>query len=289
MARRSRGQRVMMVPRLILLVGIVVTSSCASPAWADHECDGVYCDVGGDDSAIVGQGALLIPGASDVGVRAASSASLDCPDCEWKLVIACPSGDPTDPNDQLCIGASVNCPPDRYRFIVNFRRPPAPFSRVGEVCLGGGVEPLSPDAVGRAVRDRFVEILPAARPGYQPPNGTLVNLPTIFMAGQPSEIGPESLSLLGFDIVLTADAGWTWTFEPGVSQAFDVPGGRYPNQDVTYTYEQPGPRSVSVTTTWTGEFTADGLGPFPVAGPPVTQTADLALDVREARARLVAD
>ena len=148
---------------------------------------------------------------------------------------------------------------------------------------------MSLQDLSEVVRSSFVELLPGQQPSFQPPNGGLVNLPTIFAVGQPGSIGPESLSLLGFDIVLTADAGWTWTFEPGVSQAFDVPGGRYPNQDVTYTYEQPGPRSVSVTTTWTGEFTADGLGPFPVAGPPVTQTADLALDVREARARLVAD
>lgn len=289
MKRRGRSQlRLLSLALAVILCSFGWLSSDTTMAQEEPPCD-FECDFGGDDErdAIVASGSIMLPASGLPNPPSLPAVAADCPGCEWRLTPRCRTSDPF--GNDLCLGARVGCPPDHVKYRVLLRRPPAAtFSQVGEICLGGG-SLQTVVSLGQAVRDRLIERLPRQGPSYQPPNGALVNLPTIFAVGQPPGIGPESLSLLGFDIVLTADAGWTWTFEPGVSQAFDVPGGRYPNQDVTYTYEQPGPRSVSVTTTWTGEFTADGLGPFPVAGPPVTQTADLALDVREARARLVAD
>jgi hypothetical protein len=67
-----------------------------------------------------------------------------------------------------------------------------------------------------------------------------------------------------------------------------VPGGAWPDKSVSYTYGQPGTRQVSVTTTWQGQFMVDGLGPFPVNGPAVSQTsAPIAVPVREVRSELV--
>jgi hypothetical protein len=48
-----------------------------------------------------------------------------------------------------------------------------------------------------------------------------------------------------------------------------------------------GRRSVTVQSVWRGEFTVEGLGPFPVPGAPLTQSATLTVLVRAAHARLV--
>jgi hypothetical protein len=130
--------------------------------------------------------------------------------------------------------------------------------------------------------------LPDAAPSFQPAAGGLVNLPTIFAAGEPATMTTESFDVLGFAIVVTAQARWEWTFDDGVTQPFDAPGGQYPNDDVAYTYDVAGGRQVSVTTYWDASFTIDGDGPYQVPGPEISKTAGpIAVPVREAKSELV--
>jgi hypothetical protein len=133
-----------------------------------------------------------------------------------------------------------------------------------------------------------VNYLPDASPSFQPVEGGLVNLPTIFAAGEPESIRTEPFDVLGFEVVVTATARWEWTFEPGTTQEFTKPGGAYPDDSVSYTYDGAGARDVSVTTYWTASFTVDGQGPFAVPGPEISKTAGpIAVPVREARSQLV--
>jgi hypothetical protein len=88
--------------------------------------------------------------------------------------------------------------------------------------------------------------------------------------------------------VVTATARWEWTFDDQVTKAFDEPGGLYPDDAVSWTYDASGSRDVSVTTYWKASFTVNGDGPFAVPGPEISKTAGpLAVPVREARSVLV--
>ena len=49
--------------------------------------------------------------------------------------------------------------------------------------------------------------------------------------------------------------------------------GAWPNDAVAHTYGSAGTFPVVVTTEWQAWFTVDGLGPFPVEGPPVARSA----------------
>jgi hypothetical protein len=130
--------------------------------------------------------------------------------------------------------------------------------------------------------------LPAQDPSFQPAAGALVNVPAIFAVGQPATIGEDTFDLAGMQVDVTARARWTWDFGDGTSETFTRPGGGYPNTDVTHTYTTSDDRSVVVTTTWEGTYVVDGLGPFAVDGPPVTQvSAPIALPVRQAESELV--
>jgi hypothetical protein len=163
-----------------------------------------------------------------------------------------------------------------------------PWQLIDTICLGPGERPASVADVGEQVRERVVTYLPDAAPSFQPAQGGLVNLPTIFAAGEPGSIRTESFDVLGFTVVVTATARWEWTFDDGVTQAFDKPGGAYPNDDVAYTYGVAGGREVRVTTYWDASFTVDGDGPFQVPGAEISKTsAPITVPVREASSELV--
>jgi len=217
----------------------------------------------------------------------ATASNADCVNCEWTISPACFVDGPAEAS--MCAGGANGCAAaGDIRYRVYLRIPPAPWQLVDTVCLGPGERPVSVADIGAAVRERVVNYLPDAAPSFQPVSGGLVNLPTIFAAGEPGSIRTEEFDVLGFRVVVTATARWEWTFDRGVTEAFTEPGGAYPDRSVSYTYAGSGPRTVSVTTYWEAEFTVDGDGPFAVPGGEISKTAaPLDVPVRQAGSELV--
>ena len=243
-------------------------------------------DIGGnqDLGAIVGRGSILLPGdfSGDPSIR---NGAVNCVDCEWRRRPDCLDA----AIDTLCAGVTFGCPVGQIRYQILLRRPPYPwFSVVGTICMGPGEVLRSPDDIARTARDSFIELLPRARPSYQPANGALVNLPAIFAANEPTEVGPIYRTLSGYRVRITASARWRWGFGDGQSLVTASPGGRYPNTSVRHTYLNARSRTVRLTTSWTGEFSVDGQGPFVIAGGPIRLGSSLAVKVRPATAQLIA-
>ena len=243
-------------------------------------------DIGGnqDLGAIVGRGSILLPGdfSGDPSIR---NGAVNCVDCEWRRRPDCLDA----AIDTLCAGVTFGCPVGQIRYQILLRRPPDPwFSVVGTICMGPGEVLRSPDDIARTARDSFIELLPRARPSYQPANGALVNLPAIFAANEPTEVGPIYRTLSGYRVRITASARWRWGFGDGQSLVTASPGGRYPNTSVRHTYLNARSRTVRLTTSWTGEFSVDGQGPFLIAGGPIRLGSSVAVKVRPATAQLVA-
>lgn len=285
-----------MVPRLLssLLLGLALTLSPQTSALAATcELTDLDCQQKPNTSGDQGSGAVVteaeFPGDGDGGrLGRARAEAADCPECEWTIAPACLEGSPTE--ESACAGATQTCAnPNAIRYRVYMRvDATAPWQLIDTVCLGPGQRPPTVADVGRMVRERVVNYLPDADPSFQPPEGGLVNLPTIFAAGEPGSIRTEPFDVLGFQVVVTATARWEWTFDRGVTERFSEPGGAYPNDAVSFTYADPGPREVSVTTFWTASFTVDGEGPFAVPGPEISKTAQpVQVPVREARSVLV--
>jgi hypothetical protein len=242
-------------------------------------------DIGGnqDLGAIVGRGSILLPGdfSGDPSIR---NGAVSCVDCEWRRRPDCLDA----AIDTLCAGVTFGCPVGQIRYQILLRRPPDPwFSVVGTICMGPGEVLRSPDDIARTARDSFIELLPRAHPSYQPANGALVNLPAIFAANEPTEVGPIYRTLSGYRVRITASARWRWRFGDGQSLVTASPGGRYPNTSVRHTYLTDRSRTVRLTTSWTGEFSVDGQGPFLIAGGPIRLGSRLAVKVRPATAQLI--
>jgi len=237
--------------------------------------------------SVVTQGVQFPGVGGDSVLGQATAATADCPNCRWLISPACVMNTPTE--DAMCADAANACGVlGQVRYRVYLRRPPAPWQLVDTVCLGRDQRPASVADVGEAVRELVVNYLPDAAPSFQPAEGGLVNLPTLFAAGERRSIRTESFDVLGFEVVVTATARWEWTFERGTTESFTEPGGAYPDRSVSYTYRRAGTRNVAVTTYWKASFTVDGDGPFAVPGAEISKTSGpLAVPVRQAGAQLV--
>jgi len=267
---------------LVLILPAGGSGTSQSTAWAD-DC-GQLC-VGGSPQSERYVGSLILPPdthSPNAGLRASGA---HCAGCVWELSPDCQTSNP-DP-DLLCLNAVASCPDPGILMAIWLERPPDPvFRRVGSFCHQPG-EALTPEQFVPGVRDQFIKLLPGLGLTYQPRGRGLVNLPTLFDTHQPPDLGRPRFVLGGHPIVLTATARWTFDFGDGAVGDFDRPGGSYPDVDIAHPYRQPGTFTVTVITTWTGQFTVDGLGPFPVTGPDIVQRQTIALPVKEARAILV--
>jgi hypothetical protein len=276
-----------------MATAFLVIANLASPAMADGCGNNIQCTPppptsSGDQAggAVVTTGVQFPGVGADSALGRATAANASCSDCEWTISPACIANGPSD--DAMCQGAATACTAPAVRYRVYLRHPGEPWQLVDTICLGPDQKPASVADVGQLVRERVVNLLPDAAPTFQPADGGLVNLPTLFAAGEPRTFTTRSFDVLGFTVVVTATAHWDWTFEPGVTQGFDVPGGGYPDTDVSYTYADPGTRGVVLTTSWAATFTVDGDGPFQVPGPQITKTAGpVPVPVREAHSVLV--
>jgi len=278
---------------LAVLAVLILSSVLGVPASdAASRCDGnnYLCPESEADEAtdaVVTKG-VQFPGVSaDSALGRATAENADCPECEWTISPACVMNEPGE--DAFCADAVNACGVQgEVRFRVYMRVPPAAWELVDTVCLGPGERPTSVADVGDAVRELVVNYLPDASPSFQPAQGGLVNLPTIFAAGEPASIRTEAFDVLGFEVVVTASARWEWTFERGATESFTEPGGVYPDRSVAHTYDRAGARDVSVTTYWKALFTVNGDGPFAVPGPEISKTVGpIGVPVREARSQLV--
>jgi len=121
--------------------------------------------------------------------------------------------------------------------------------------------------------------LPAGRVIIEPGNGqTLINIETNVIAQAPQ--ATLTTTLLGLPVRVRATAvTYHWAFGDGGTLTTSDPGAHYPDLRTTHTYLDPGRYAVTLTTTYTGEYSVAG-GPWlpvdgtaQVASPPVQLTA----------------
>jgi hypothetical protein len=272
----------------VLGLGQVALADCAP---GDLDCSAAPSTTSDQKSGSLATRAADFPsGKGDGDLSTSVAQNKDCKDCQWSVVPACLADGATDSG--VCSGAISGCPdPGDIRYRVFMRHgDTGPWILQGTVCLGpDDHRPGIPD-IGQVVRERVVNYLPDAAPSFQPAKGGIVNIPTLFASGEPKTMTTAPFDVLGFSVVVTADARWVWSFEPGGAERFDRPGGAYPDDSVAHTYRDGGARQVRVTTYWRARFTVDGEGPFAVPGPEISKTAaPLTVPVREAHSVLVAN
>ena len=175
------------------------------------------------------------------------------------------------------------CPAGRQLLRLWLRLGDAPWGDRGLVCLTeGDIVPVT--RLHAEVRDRFERRVPGPDPSCQPDQGAVTQIPLVCTSGQGGPAPSWDESLLGVDVQVRARPSWTWEFEPGSRLTTTSPGGVYPDMSVTHVYRRAGEKRVSVTTEWSGTYSADGLGPFPLE--PIRQQVAFAVWIGQAKAVL---
>ena len=273
-----------LVALLLILLGQLSGLALAPASAFAGDC-GLGCVVHPGDHPDSYVGSLLLPPDTTSSDGGLVGAAAHCPGCVWRLSPACRTSAPDPELD--CLNATTSCPPPALLTALWLQRPPEiTVRRVGSFCRKPG-QPLTPAQYVPGVRDQFVKLLPVLEVTYQPAGRGLVNLPTLFATHQPIDLGRPTFDLGGHPIGLAATASWHVDFGDGATGDFARPGGAYPNEDIAHPYRTPATYRVTVTATWVGQFTVDGLGPFPVTGPAVIQREVVVVPVKQARAVLV--
>ncbi len=239
-------------------------------------------DVGGNNtiSAYVGTGGLLLPD-SFSGSTQTKTQVANCLGCTWRYTIYCMQG-----ANSPCKHAVTSCPRGSLLYRVWFGRTPNTTTVVGSVCWGSST-PVTRRQVERQVNDYVIRYIPALRPGFEPPGGSLTSVPVIFWTGQPRIFSPPNFSLSGHLVSITATPTWRWTWDDGASTWKNVTGAQYPSRQITHQYRSPGSYSVGVTTVWQAKYTVSGIGTFDASGEVLRQSKTLDVPITSARTVLV--
>lgn len=276
----------------VLLLALIIVSLGTTPGNAANGC-GIGCSIdpsvsaAGDGLNVVGE--AFSPGLSAQNQPSGGSSAATCSSCQWAVVPVCDVGSGGPGASQTCDHSLANCPTGQVDYRVYLRTSPTvPWQVAGSECLSPATAAAAgpPINIPASVANYFQHMpLPPPGPSFQPADGAVVNIPTIFSAGGGN--GDVATFNLGGTAVRIAarPAYWIWTFDNGVSERFDKPGGPYPDTDVTYTYHEPGTRTVTVTAVWTASYAAGGVS-APVAGT-VRRSASLTVPVHVARSELV--
>jgi len=242
-------------------------------------------DVHGDDEAdrYIGTGGLILPPtvASSTRIEVAS-----CPGCQWRMTSPCVESDSGNPfsGTSTCLSVVRGCAAMAELLRAWFRPAGEPWREIGLLCIRDG-PPVTVEDVGSRVAERLASELPAVRPSFQPATGVVTQLPVIFDSGQSAAGLSTSVDILGQSVGIQARPEWEWEFGDGSRQVTSDPGGRFPHGAVAHVYRFSRTYVVRMVTSWSAQFTVEGLGPFPVTEP-VTQSARMTVSVGEGRAVL---
>lgn len=265
-----------------LRLAVVVTAALGVSTLAGSPPAAANPNVGGNNSisAYVGTGGLLLPD-SFSGSKATKSAVADCLGCTWRYTIYCMQG-----ANSPCKHAVTSCPRGSLLYRVWFGRTPSTTAVVGSVCWGSS-SPVTRRQVEGRVDDYVVRYIPALRPGFDPPGGSLTSVPVIFWTGQPTSFKPPSFSLSGHSVSITANPTWRWTWGDGSQVWKSVAGAQYPSRQITHQYRSPGNYNVGVTAIWQAQYTVSGVGTFDMSGEVLRQSRTLTVPVKSAKTVLV--
>jgi hypothetical protein len=189
-----------------------------------------------------------------------------------------------DPSTSSCLQLGVACPPGQTPLQALYRRdsPGAEWVLVEQA--GCAVD------LAAAVGQEFARLpLAGSTITIQPPGGnTLVNLDTIvFTDGATQNL---TATVLGTPVTIRAyPIRYSWDFgdakEPLVTTDLGHP---YPDQTLTRPYDKAGTYTITLTTTWRGEYRTTGTTDWlPVTGTATTVTTAPPLTAHEAHSHLV--
>ena len=231
-------------------------------------------------AAYVGTGGLLLP-TSFSGSAGNKVQVANCLGCVWAYTVFCLYDD-----EGLCQHSVSTCPVGQIKYRVWFGKSIGTAEVVGSVCWGSGRPPTRMD-IEKRIDDLVINYIPALDVTLIPPGGTLTSIPVLGWTNQPQKFQPPAFSLGGRSVEITAIPKWRWVWGDGDIEWKSVPGVAYPQIQIRHLYRATGTYVVEVTAVWQASYSVQGIGTFNVGGDLLTQTDSIAIDVTNAKSRLM--
>lgn len=232
-------------------------------------------DVVVENDLYVGTGSVILPPGVSEGDRSTLS---HCEGCSWRVTTPCVVDPKSDAHCRAIVGA---CAADDKLIRLWFKPAEGEWLDRGLIC----VEHTTVVPVREAqtqVRQRVEHAVPRGTPFCLPNHQPITQIPLRCSSGSDGAARSWTDTLAGISVNVSARPHWVWDFGSGARFETDSPGGVYPHTAVAHTYRTPGARTVGLTTIWSGEYTMDGLGPFPLA--PIEQYQGIPVNIGQARA-----
>ncbi|MCF8538645.1 MAG: hypothetical protein K9G12_00010 [Candidatus Nanopelagicales bacterium] len=223
-----------------------------------------------------GTGGLILP--SSVSTENRDRAAR-CVDCSWRMTPACIPGP-----DDYCDAAIRSCPGLIDHVRTWLRIPGGEWVETGLICLTTYRVVTVRDAQAQ-LAETFERYVPPQQPRCYPSAHAVVNLPLVCDSGQSTGVHVWAHELAGHTIDVLAEPRWMWNFD-GNKLSTARAGGNFPDMSVSHTFRSAGSKNMVLETRWTGSFTVDQLGPFPIEAS-LNQRLEWVVEMGEARARLV--
>ena len=223
-----------------------------------------------------GSGGLILPSSVDTGTRTEVAR---CRGCSWKITAACVPG-----VDNYCDAAIRGCPGLIDHVRTWFRPAGGEWRETGLICLSTH-QVTTVMGMEQIIAEGFTRYVPELNPRCWPETGAVVNIPLLCETGQSSGMREWSDAAAGMTIRIEAQPRWVWNFE-GTPMVSSTPGGQYPDMSVSHIYRSMGTKFISIQTLWSGQFSIDGLGPFPIERE-LLQEVGFTVEMGQARARLM--
>lgn len=274
-ARRRRPRATALVVVLLLLGqgALAVGLPAALPGAAAADCRA------GAGGGAVGVGCTdHVPGrgGSSAGQGGGQAAGSSGPRYRYRYVLACDGNTLDAPGSTTCELATTQCAAPRLFYWQYRSSDGVAWQLTGTRCLTRQ-EAVDGEAVpGLTLADFRRLPLPGQAVVLEPGNGyALVGVPLNAVAGT-AQVALTT-TVLGAGVAVRATpVAYTWDFGDGtVLGPTTDPGAPYPALGTTHTYERGGDVTVTLTTTYAGEFSVQGgafqavAGTADVASPPV--------------------
>ncbi len=239
-----------------------------------------------DHGVVYGNKDVNSPGRSSIKSHHATTLTAFQPICQQSVHDDLAAAD-------VCHRAGSLCPlPDAKHILtpVWIMQAPSPrpgpedWVRTGHTCVSSAK--AQPPVV---VTEADFRRLPIPAPGIvtQPPDRvTLINIDTNFLTVEHLVVLPAVV--LGQRVrVRATPAQYRWTYGDGQGLTTHDPGHRYPYMPTAHTYTTPGKFTVTLATTFTGEFSVAG-GPWqPIIGTATISSRPVMIEAQERRAVLI--
>lgn len=150
------------------------------------------------------------------------------------------------------------------------------------------VEPPTLTEVTAGVNSAFSRLqLPGTGITIQPPGSKAIRDLDVIVYTDPTPVDHHD-TILGYPLTIRATPIlFTWDFGDGVTHTTTDPGQPWPEPTTTHRYGDTGPVTISLTTTWQGEFQINSGAWIPITSHATTTDVAPQIEIIDHRTRLI--